>query len=117
MGKTEQLIEAVNHMMDKNRSAVAALKHRIDDVTGMLELLFEYARLEADEIPLQYEKLNMGNIFADTLSLFYEDFVRTGFEPSIHMTDAPAYIYADVHGVKMILENLIKNALVHGTYI
>lgn len=165
VGKTEQLIEAVNHMMDKNRSTVAALKrgnrsyresiisishdirtpltsakgytqmllgeegmntekqrtymenieHRIDDVTGMLELLFEYARLEADEIPLQYEKLNMGNIFADTLSLFYEDFVRTGFEPSIHMTDTPAYIYADAHGVKRILENLIKNALVHGT--
>lgn len=165
VGKTEQLIEGINYVMDKNRNAVATLKRgnrsyresiisishdirtpltsakgytqmllgaegmdeekqraymenierRIDDVTDMLELLFEYARLEANEIPLQYEKLNMGNIFADTLSLFYEDFVRTGFEPSIHMTDTPSYIYADAHGVKRILENLIKNALVHGT--
>lgn len=165
VGKTEQLIEAVNHMMDKNRSTVAAVKRgnrsyresiisishdirtpltsakgytqmllgeekadaakqraymenierRIDDVTGMLELLFEYARLEADEISLQYDKLNLGNIFADTLSLFYEDFAGRGFEPSIHMPDTPVYIYADAHGVKRILENLIKNALVHGT--
>lgn len=165
VGKTEQLIEAVNHMMDINRSTVAAIKrenrsyresiisishdirtpltsakgytqmllsgeqtdiekqraymenieHRIDDVTGMLELLFEYARLEADEIDLQYEKLNLGNAFADTLSLFYEDFVRTGSEPTIDIADTPAYIYADPHGVKRILENLIKNALVHGT--
>lgn len=166
VGKTEQLIEGINHMLDKNRNTVEALKRgnrsyresiisishdirtpltsakgyiqmlldggnktdiekqraymenierRIDDVTGMLELLFEYARLEADEIRLQYEKLNLGNIFADTLSLFYEDFARTGFEPAIHMADTPVYIYADSHGVKRILENLIKNALVHGT--
>lgn len=165
VGKTEQLIEEINHIMDKNRSTVAALKRgnrsyresiisishdirtpltsakgytqmllgdngadaekkraymenierRIDDVTGMLELLFEYARLEADEISLQYEKLNLGNMFADTLSLFYEDFVRTGFEPSIDIAGIPVYIYADSHGVKRILENLIKNALVHGT--
>ncbi len=165
IGKTEQMIEAVNHMMDKNRNTVAALKRgnrsyresiisishdirtpltsakgytqmlqgeeqiniekqreymknierRIDDVTGMLELLFEYARLEADEISLQYEKLNLGNIFADILSMFYEDFVRTGFEPSIDISDSPVYIYADSHGVKRILENLLKNALLHGT--
>lgn len=165
VGKTEQLIEGINHVMDKNRNTVAALKrgnrsyresiisishdirtpltsakgytqmllgnegtdiekqraymenieHRIDDVTDMLELLFEYARLEADEISLQYEKLNLGNIFADILSLFYEDFVRTGFEPSIDIADTPVYIYADFHGIKRILENLIKNALVHGT--
>lgn len=91
------------------------IERRIDDVTSMLELLFEYARLEADEISLQYEKLNLDNMFADTLSLFYEDFVRTGFEPTINITGTPAYIYADAHGVKRILENLIKNALVHGT--
>lgn len=165
VGKTEQLIEEINHMLDKSRNTMAALKrgnrsyresiisishdirtpltsakgytqmllgeekadtekqraymenieHRIDDVTGMLELLFEYARLEADEIDLQCEKLNLGNIFADTLSLFYEDFVRTGFEPAINMAETPVYIYADAHGVKRILENLIKNALVHGT--
>lgn len=165
VGKTEQLIEGINHVMDKNRNTVAALKrgnrsyresiisishdirtpltsakgytqmllgnegtdiekqraymenieHRIDDVTDMLELLFEYARLEADEISLQYEKLNLGNIFADILSLFYEDFVRMGFEPSIDIAKIPVYIYADSHGVKRILENLIKNALVHGT--
>ena len=165
VGKTERLIEGINHVMDENRSMVAALKrgnrsyresiisishdirtpltsargytqmllgdegmdiekqraymenieHRIDDVTDMLELLFEYARLEADEISLQYEKLNLGNIFADVLSLFYEDFVRTGFDPSIDIAETPVYIYADSHGVKRILENLIKNALVHGT--
>lgn len=165
VGKTEQLIEAFNRVMDINRSTVASLKRgnrsyresiisishdirtpltsakgyvqmllsgnkidiekqkkymeniesRIDDVTCMLELLFEYARLEADEIKLQYEKLNLNNVFADTLSLFYEDFVRTGFEPSINIAGTPAYIYADAYGVKRILENLIRNALVHGT--
>ena len=31
------------------------------------------------------------------------------------MAEAPAYIYADIHGIKRILENLIRNALVHGS--
>lgn len=99
----------------KQRAYLENIEHRIDDVTDMLSQLFEYARIEADEIVLQEEKINAGNMFADVLSMFYEEFVSRDCEPFIDIDQTPCYIWADRHGVRRIMENLIKNALVHGT--
>lgn len=99
----------------KQRAYLENIEQRIDDVTDMLSQLFEYARIEADEIKLQEEKINAGNMFADVLSMFYEEFVSRDCEPLIDIDQTPCYIWADRHGVRRIMENLIKNALVHGT--
>ena len=99
----------------KQRAYLENIERRIDEVTDMLSQLFEYARMEADEIEFQEEKINVGNLFADAISMFYEDFVVRKCEPMINVDQEPCYIRADKHGVKRIMENLIKNALVHGT--
>jgi signal transduction histidine kinase len=46
----------------------------------MLNQLFEYARIEAGELALEPEELNVGNLFAETISLFYNDFVESAVE-------------------------------------
>ena len=61
------------------------------------------------------EKLNIVNIFVDTISMFYDDFSDKGFEPVIDVPPAPLYVLADRQALVRIFENLIKNALVHGT--
>ena len=99
----------------KQRAYLENIEQRIAEVTDMLTQLFEYARMEADEIEFQEEKINVGNLFADVISMFYEDFVVRKCEPMVNMVLEPCYIRADRHGVRRIMENLIKNALVHGT--
>lgn len=99
----------------RQRAYMENIERRIDDVTDMLSQLFEYARIEADEIVMYRERINLSNLLEDTLSMFYEDFAAAGCEPEIHVCKTPCYICADVHGVRRILENLIRNALIHGT--
>lgn len=113
-GYIQMLLKEKKPDAEKQRAYMENIERRIDDVTDMLTQLFEYARVEADEIVFHAEKINLGNLMTDTLSMFYEDFVRTGCEPTILISQEPCYINADRHGVKRILENLIKNALVHG---
>lgn len=98
----------------KRQSYIDKVGQRIDDVVDMLEQLFEYARVEAGEKTFESERLNLGNLLANTISLFYDDFMRTGCEPAVHVSEEPVWIEADADGIKRILENVIKNALVHG---
>lgn len=98
----------------KQRAYLENIEQRINDVTDMLSQLFEYARIEADEIEFQEEKINIGNMFADVISMFYEDFVIRKCEPVVNIEQEPCYIWADKHSTKRIMENLIKNALAYG---
>ncbi|MCM1268061.1 MAG: HAMP domain-containing histidine kinase [Bacteroidales bacterium] len=113
-GYIQMLLGEKEPEADRGRAYLANIERRIDDVTDMLTQLFEYARIEADEIAVEKERINLTNLLEDTLSMFYEDFAAAGFEPKILGCDAPCYVLADEHGVKRILENLIRNALVHG---
>lgn len=99
---------------DKRQIYVSRIEQRIDDVTNMLNQLFEYARVEAGELEFIYENVNLNNCFADTLSMFYDDFTAKNDEPVVEIDTTPCYIYADKPALKRIIENLIKNALVHG---
>lgn len=100
---------------EKQKLYVKKIEKRIDDVTDMLNQLFEYTRVEAGELEFIMEKINLNNVFTETLSMFYDDFVAKRCEPVIDVMETPCYIYADKHAVIRIIENLIKNALVHGT--
>lgn len=98
----------------KHQEYFATVERRVDDVTDLLNQLFEYARVEADEMEFDMERLSLTNLFVDTVSMFYDDFSDKGCEPIIEVPQTPCYVLADRNALVRIMENLIKNALVHG---
>lgn len=98
----------------KREEYVSVVERRLEDLNGMLNQLFEYARIEAGEMESTPEKINAGNLFAETLSLFYDEFAERGCEPRVEISRTPCYILADRQAFIRIVENLIKNSLVHG---
>lgn len=98
----------------KKREYIRIVTNRLEDVTGMLSQLFEYARIEAGEMCMEPETFLAGNVFAETISMFYEDFVKIGCEPEVYVSEEPCYIHVDKSAFIRIVENLVKNALVHG---
>ncbi len=114
-GYIQMLLKNQERDVEKQRAYLDNIEHRIDDVTDMLTQLFEYARIEADELVFETDKLNVTNLFADVAAMFYEDFMQKGCEPVIEIAREPCYICADRQGVRRIMENLLKNALAYGT--
>lgn len=47
--------------------------------------------------------------------MFYQDFPDKGCAPDVQITQKPCHVTADRQALIRIMENLIKNALVHGT--
>lgn len=99
---------------EKKEDYVRIVIKRLDDVTGMLSQLFEYARIEAGEMYMQPETFLAANVFAETISMFYEDFAKIGCEPEVTVLEEDCYIHVDKNAFIRIVENLVKNALVHG---
>ncbi len=110
-----QMLQKGSLSEEKQAEYLNIVERRVDNVADMLNQLFEFARIEAGELCVEPESLNIGNLFAETISLFYEDFVEKGFEPKVTIIQSPCHIWADRHAFIRIVENLIKNALVHGT--
>ena len=109
-----QMLQRQNVSEEKKAQFLSTEERRLDHLNNMLNQLFEYARIEAGELALEPEELNVGNLFAETISLFYNDFVQKGFVPEIDIAKKPCKIYADRNALVRIMENLIRNALVHG---
>ena len=101
--------------MIKYQEYIATVEQRVDDVTDLLNQLFEYARIEADELKFDTERINLTNLLMDTISMFYDDFVNKDSKPIIDVPAIPCYVLADRNALVRIIENLIRNALVHGT--
>lgn len=110
-----QMLHNENVTEEKRYSYARIVERRLDDLTELLDQLFLYARIEAGEESLLMEDVNAGNLFAEILSLFYEDFLEKDCEPEIFLEPGPCHIRADKKAFGRIIENLIKNALVHGT--
>lgn len=110
-----QMIQKESLPKEKQIEYVKIVEKRLADLTGMLDQLFFYARMEAGELELHLEILNACSLFADTVSMFYEDFSKKNCEPDIRLPTSPCWLYTDRQAFIRIVENLIKNALVHGT--
>lgn len=110
-----QMLSGEDVSKEKQQEYRKIVENRVDDVTGMLNQLFEYARVEAGELEFTLERINMTNLLADTISMFYEDFLKKDCEPEIKISETPCYVKADRQALMRVMENLIKNALVHGT--
>ncbi len=89
-------------------------KDRIRHLVQMLDDLFELARIESDEYALQLEKINVCQIFVETIYLFHRDFIGKHAGPQLQLPDVPLYIIGDAQALQRILGNVIRNALTHG---
>ena len=110
-----QMLQKGELQEEKKISYLRTVEQRLDSLTNMLNQLFEYARIEAGELKFEPETFNAGNVFAETISMFYEDVLKKDCEPQVIITEKPCKIKADKQAFIRIIENLIKNALVHGT--
>ena len=109
-----QMLESENTPVEKKAEYYNIIRRRIETLVKMLDEFFEFTRIESEEYQLRLEKINVANVLADVISLFYYDFISKGQEPSIQIPSIPIYIHADKDALKRVFQNLIKNYLNHG---
>lgn len=109
-----QLMEAPQTNADQRREYAAIIQARIKALSSLTDHLFEFTRI-LERPDLKTEKMNVCNTLRDVLAGYYDDFTQRGFEVRLDIPEAPLYVIAQEEAVKRVFQNLIQNALVHGT--
>lgn len=91
----------------------AIIEERIDSLNEILETMFFYTKVDSAGYELKPTKVDMSAIVLQTLFSYVEEFEKIGLEPDIHIDENVSAI-ADESALKRVLQNLIKNVLVHG---
>lgn len=99
---------------EKRREYVDVISKKISMVQKMLEQLFEFSRIEADEYTFETERININNLLRDEIILFFDRFSERGTEPVIDIPDRPCYISGNADMLERTVSNIVNNALTHG---
>ena len=111
-----QLLEKGDITEEKKLEYIKIINGRVDIVKNMLDLLFEFIRLENDDVSLSIEKVNVCDVLRDTIVMYYYDFVEKmgDKEPIIIIPEKDIIIDADKEALMRIFNNIIYNSLIHG---
>ena len=87
---------------------------RISAVKLLLDQLFEFVRIEADELKLNCRNTDIHSVLRDVVASYYGDFEQKKCVPYIVIPNPPAIIWGDPDALTRIFSNVVYNALVHG---
>jgi signal transduction histidine kinase len=99
----------------KKAEYLAIVESRLQALTALQEELFEFTQITEGHTVLQQEKVNICNILTDTISDFYDEFTQRQIAPHIEIPSSAVYADCDGKALKRIIQNLLKNMLVHGS--
>jgi len=99
---------------EERKEYIEIVWERIQAVRDLLDQLFTFARIEADEMEIIAEPVNLTNILYDTLSLYYQDFTERKEEPKVTVPEEPCIVSGNTESLKRVVTNIIYNALIHG---
>ena len=89
------------------------ITERIDSLSDMLEQLFTYTKINNTSYKLEMDKVDLSNCVISSLLSYYNDFEKRDFDVKIDI-DENVHIAGDEQSLKRVVQNLIKNSLVHG---
>ena len=98
----------------KQQEYLHIARDRISTVKLLLDQLFEFARIESDELKLNCKSVDVHSVLRDAIASYYSDFEQKDCIPDIAIPNLPAVIWADSDALTRIFSNVIYNALIHG---
>lgn len=90
------------------------IKSRISSLNDMLEELFTYTKLQNDSYEPEISRVNFSKTVFDTCFSFYDEFSAKGVEPVVDFCSEQLYVNANSEALSRVIQNIIKNAFVHG---
>ena len=94
---------------------LSAADARLAAMSGLLDELFSYARAADPDTPLELAPVAIRPVLEQVLLGHYPEFEARDWEPALDMVDSSIEVTADREALTRIVENLVVNALRHGS--
>ena len=96
---------------EKRRDYLQIVEGKAHALKSMIDGLYELSVLEAKEMPLKRERLDLNLLVADLLAGQYQLFLKSGINLKVSLPDGPVWILGDSIACTRVLQNLINNAV------
>jgi PAS domain S-box-containing protein len=96
---------------DEQSDTLERLRQNAVQLLDLINATLDVSRLESGQIPLNLEPVDLGELFRETAARTGELRVKPGVELSWHLPDGLPVIRTDPVKLKVVLKNLISNAL------
>lgn len=90
------------------------IQNRISSLKELLEELFTYTKMQDQNYELTIVPMDGRQCICETVLAFYEDFEKRGLTPEVNFCEEDIPIVANEVALRRVIQNLVKNALVHG---
>jgi signal transduction histidine kinase len=92
----------------------AIIRERIETLKELLEDLFTFTKLKNGKYEPELGIISLRSVTAETVLSYYDVWKEAGVDPEIDLTEEVLPILGNELAVKRILQNITKNAMVHG---
>lgn len=109
-----QLLEQCDNEAEQ-KHYMDIIQERIHSLKDMLEELFLFTKLKNESYHLEIKRCCINHVLKQTIFAYYDEWTSMGIKPDIRITDQLLYVEGNEAALQRIFQNVIKNALDHGT--
>jgi signal transduction histidine kinase len=99
---------------DEKQEYLKILAKKADSLKQLIDKIFDMAKLDADEIQLKEESLDLAEIARESLIEFLPELKNNHVELHIRIPEKGCIVMADRLSLIRIIHNVVKNALEYG---
>ena len=98
---------------DKKPEYLAAIQRKSARLTDLINLLFDYVRLDSEGFTLTKEDFDICELCRETAAFMYQDIEDAGMELEVDIPEKLAKVNGDKLQVSRVITNLLTNAIRH----
>ena len=98
---------------EKKKEYLDAIENKAERMSDLINLLFEYVRLDSDNFSLKKTKVDIAELLRENAALLYADIEEKGMVFEIDIPEERCELEVDKIQFSRVITNLINNALKH----
>ncbi|MCP1426505.1 signal transduction histidine kinase [Paenibacillus sp. DS2363] len=114
IGYVDALKDDIASTEEERRDYMDILSRKSKDLKKMIDEMFTMAKLDADEMPMQAEPLDLAELTREILIEFIPSLKKAEMDLEIQIPDYPCFVMADRLSINRLISNLIQNSIQYG---
>ncbi len=98
---------------EKQREYLEAIENKSERMNNLINLLYEYVKLDSDNFVLRKEKVDLAELLRENAALLYPDVEEKGMELVVDIPEEPCVAEVDPLQISRVITNLINNSIRH----
>ena len=114
IGYLEALRDGIADSKEEEEEYIHILYFKALRLKHQVENIFYMAKLDADEIPMNFEVLNLSEVIRESVIDFMPKIQKDQINLTIDIKEEATKVYGDRLSILRIMSNLMENSLTHG---